>query len=119
MGRFSEAVAELIPPAGQYLALSEFESALGRAYADGGDRAEARKVLKHLRDRMHDEFVSAAFLATVHAGLGEVDEAVTALGQAEAQHSYYVPWWKVDPDLDPLRSDPRFQALLKKVGLGK
>ncbi len=117
-GRSSEAIAEL--RSAQRLEGSgspEIESALGRAYADGGDRAEATKVLDHLRNRMRDEFIAATFMATMHAGLGEVDEAFAALGQAEAQHSYYVPWWKVDPELDPLRSDPRFTVLLKKVGL--
>jgi tetratricopeptide (TPR) repeat protein len=95
----------------------EQESALGRAYADAGDRSKATEVLNHLREQMRDAFVSAAFLATVHIGLGQVDEAFAALEEAAAQHSYYVPWWKLDPDLDPLRSDPRFAALLKKVGL--
>ncbi|MBI3768716.1 MAG: tetratricopeptide repeat protein [Deltaproteobacteria bacterium] len=115
--KFSEAIAEL-HTAQQFAGSPKAESALGRAYADGGDRAEATKVLNHLRERMHDEFVSAAFVATVHIGLGEVDEAFAALAQAEAEHSYYVGWWKGDPELDPLRSDPRFAALLKKVGLG-
>ena len=117
-GRFSEAVAELhtaqrLEGAGN----AEIESALGRVHADGGNRAEATKVLTHLRERARDEFVSAAFIATIHIGLGEMDEALAALAQAEAQHSYHVGWCKVDPDLDPLRSDPRFTALLKKVGL--
>ncbi len=67
---------------------------------------------EHLRQRMKDEFVSASFLANVHIGLGQVDEAFTALARAAAEHSYYVGFWKVDPDLDPLRSDPRFVALL-------
>ncbi len=115
-GRLSEAIAEL-HAAQQFAGSTEIESALGRAYADGGDRAGASKVLKHMRERLHDEFVSAAFVATVHAGLGEVDEAFASLTQAEAEHSYYVGWWKIDPELDPLRSDPRFTALLKKVGL--
>ena len=74
-------------------------------------------MLNHLREQMHDTFVSAAFLATVHIGLGQVDEAFAALEEAAAQHSYYAAWWKIDPELDPLRSDPRFTALLKKVGL--
>jgi TolB-like protein/class 3 adenylate cyclase/lipoprotein NlpI len=117
-GRFSEAVTEL-RIAQEISASPEIESVLGRVYADGGDRLEATKVLNHLRERMRDEFISSAYVATILVGLGETDEAIVALAQAEEQHSYYVMWWKVDPDLDPLRSDPRFTALLKKVGLDK
>ena len=117
VGRFSEAVAELHTAQQLGAGHPEIESALGRAYADAGDRAEATKVLTHLRERARDEFVSAAYVATLSIGLGEIDEAFAALAQAAAQHSYYVGWWKVDPELDPLRSDPRFAALLKKVGL--
>jgi tetratricopeptide (TPR) repeat protein len=118
-GRFPEAIATLENAHRRWEGSegSEYEAALGRAYADAGNRIEAGKILDHMRERSRTAFVSAAFLATVHAGLGEVDEAFTALGQAAAQHSYYVGWWKVDPELDPLRSDPRFAALLKKVGL--
>jgi adenylate cyclase len=116
MGRFSEAIVEL-RTAMQLAPGPEPESALGRAYADAGDRSKATEVLDHLREQMRDTFVSAAFVATVHIGLGQVDEAFSALEEAAAQHSYYVPWWKLDPELDPLRSDPRFTALLKKVGL--
>jgi TolB-like protein/tetratricopeptide (TPR) repeat protein len=120
-GRFPEAIATLENAHRRWEGSegSEYEAALGRAYADAGNRIEAGKILDHMRERSRTAFVSAAFLATVHAGLGEVDEAFTALGQAAAQHSYYVGWWKVDPELDPLRSDPRFTALLKKVGLDK
>jgi TolB-like protein/class 3 adenylate cyclase/Flp pilus assembly protein TadD len=117
-GKFAEGIAEL--HTAQQLEKSgspEIESALGRAYADSGDRTEATKVLERLRQRQKDEFVSASFLANVHIGLGQVDDAFAALAQAETEHSYYVGFWKVDPDLDPLRSDPRFTALLKKVGL--
>ena len=117
-GRFAEAVVEL--RTAQRLEGSgntEIEGVLGRVYADAGNRAEATKVLTHLRERARDEFVDSAFLATIHVGLGEIDQAFAALAQAETDHSYFVGWWKVDPDLDPLRSDPRFTALLKKVGL--
>jgi predicted amidophosphoribosyltransferase len=48
---------------------------------------------------------------------GKKDGALAALAQAYEQRSWYVTWWKLDPDLDPLRSDPRFAALLKKAGL--
>jgi len=115
-GRLSDALAEL--RSGQEKTTDpELESAIGRVYADAGDRAAATTVLDHLHARMRDEFVSAAFMATIHAGLGEGDDALAALAQAAAQHSYYVGWWNIDPELDPLRADPRFSALLKQVGL--
>jgi adenylate cyclase len=117
-GRFSEAIAEL-HTAMQPVSGPEAEAALGRTYADAGDRGKATDVLNHLREQMREQFVSAAFLATVHIGLGEVDEAFAALEEAAAQHSYYAGWWKLDPELDPLRSDPRFTALLEKVGFDK
>jgi hypothetical protein len=82
-----------------------------------GDRAEATKVLESLRERMRDEFVSAAFLAVLQTGLGDADDALASFAQAEAEHSYYIASLKVDPGLDSLRSDPRFTALLQKVGL--
>jgi len=114
-GRFSEAVAEL--RTAMSLPGPEAEAALGRAYADAGDRSKATEVLNHLHEQMRDTFVSAAFLATVHIGLGQVDEAFAALEEAAAQHSYYAAWWKIDPELDPLRADPRFAVLLKNAGL--
>ena len=74
-------------------------------------------MLDHFRERLREAFVPAYSVAMVHVGLGHIDEAFEWLAKAEAEHSYYIPWLKLDPDLDPLRADPRFAALLKKVGL--
>jgi tetratricopeptide (TPR) repeat protein len=114
--RFPEAIAEA-RKAQQLSAYAEIESVLGRVLADSGDRAEATKVLDHLRERARTEFVAPPYLATILIGLGRLDEALVELAKAVEARSYYVMYWKVDPDLDPLRSDPRFAALLKKVGL--
>jgi hypothetical protein len=73
-------------------------------------------MLGQLRERLRDGFVSTYYVATVQVGLGHVDEAFDWLAKAEAERSVYVGWLKVDPELDPLRSDPRFTELLKKVG---
>jgi tetratricopeptide (TPR) repeat protein len=111
VGRFSEALAEARKA--QQLEGSgntEIEGALGRAYADAGNRTEAIKILTRLRECARNEFVSSTFIATIHIGLGEVDEALAALTQAEQEHSYWVGWWKVDPELDrcaPTRASPR------------
>jgi len=75
-------------------------------------------VLDHLREQRRDTFVSAAFLAAVHIGLGEVDEAFAALAQAETQHSYYVAWWKLDPELDPFALRPALRGAAEAGGVG-
>jgi len=117
VGKLTEALAELRTGLGQGWTNPEFESALGRAYADAGNRPEAEKVLDRFRERLQVGFVPAYSIATVHVGLGHIDEAFDWLAKAEAERSYYIPWLKLDPELDPLRADPRFAALLKKVGM--
>src|SRR5262249_46591672 len=106
-GKFPEAIAELLA-AQRISPIAEVEATLGRIYADAGDKVEATKMLNHLRERMRDQFVSAGYIANVFIGLGKLDEALAELAEAEVQRWYNVGWWKVDPDLDPLRSDPRF-----------
>jgi hypothetical protein len=78
-------------------------------------KASATRLLNELRTRQRDEFIAPAYLAAILIGLGRTDEALAALAEAYAQRSWYVSWWTLDPDLDPLRSYPRFTALLKKA----
>jgi Flp pilus assembly protein TadD len=116
-GRFPEALTAA-RKAQQLSAYAEIESVLGRVLADSGDRAEATKVLDHLRERARHEFVAPPYVATILIGLGRLGEALVELAKAAEARSFHVMFWKVDPDLDPLRADPRFTELLKKVGLG-
>ena len=93
----------------------EIEAAMGRAHAEAGEEEEAEKVLDDFRERLQHGFVSAYYLALVHVGLGQFDQAFDWLAKAEAERSFYIGWLKVDPELDPLRSDPRFAALMRKL----
>ena len=95
----------------------EIDSELGRIYADSGDRAAAVKVLSQLEEQRRASFFPAYEVAIVHAGLGQTDEALRLLEDAYAERGLWMSWLGVDPDLDQLRSDPRFKALLRKVGL--
>jgi hypothetical protein len=63
------------------------------------------------------EYVSPGELAVLYAGLGDKEAALSSLEKAYAAHDLQMQFLKIDPHFDSLRSDPRFQDLMRKVGL--
>ncbi len=98
---------------------ARFRTSLGHALALSGKKAEAQQILDELKKLSAQQYVSAADIAFIHIGLGEKDQAFAWLDQAVAEHSNWLIWLKVEPLFNSLRSDPRFTALLKKIGLEK
>ncbi len=92
-------------------------SELGRAYALSGQKGEARKALDQLEEQWKRDHVGAYNIATIYAALGENGQAFAWLDKAYADRSFLFTFLKVDPELDSLRSDPRFQDLVRRVGL--
>jgi TolB-like protein/class 3 adenylate cyclase/cytochrome c-type biogenesis protein CcmH/NrfG len=90
---------------------------LGHAYAVAGDRDAAQRVIEELHQQSQAGHVSPYYFAVIYAALGDTDQAFTLLDRAYDDRGFYISSLKVDPMVDPLRSDPRFAALLKKVGL--
>ncbi len=90
---------------------------LGHAYAVSGKRAEAQKVLAELKDLSKRRYVAPFDVALVYAGLGDKAQALEWLGKAYEDHSQWFVWIKVDPRFDTLRGEPRFQDLLRRMGL--
>jgi tetratricopeptide (TPR) repeat protein len=88
---------------------------LARAYAAAGNKIEARKILATLMVESKKRYVPPYFVATVHAALGENEDALTWLGKADEGRDTNLQWLKVDVAFDPLRSDPRFQELLSRL----
>jgi TolB-like protein/Flp pilus assembly protein TadD len=88
---------------------------LARAYAAAGKRQEATALLNDLRTRSADGYSHAAEIAMVYAALGDKDQAMTWLNQAYEER--FNPGVLLRIGFDPLRSDPRFQDLLRRVGL--
>ena len=88
---------------------------LGAALAKAGQRDEAEKILKQLETTK--EYVSPAELATLYAGLSDKEKTLAALERAYAAHDLQLQYLAADPDLDSLRAEPRFQDLIRKVGL--
>jgi serine/threonine protein kinase/tetratricopeptide (TPR) repeat protein len=120
-----------------YLHLSQYESAaqtleralvvsgrhpdafsqLGQTYALQGRASEARKLLAELDELSKTRFVPAYDRALIHAGLKQRDEAFYWLEQAYNERHGALALLAVDPDVNLLRDDPRFDELVRKVGL--
>lgn len=88
------------------------------AYAQAGRRAEALRLLAELKEkRKQTGFVPAGAFVNAYLGLGENDQTLAWLEQAYQEQSNILQSLKVHPFFDPIRSDPRFADLLRRVGL--
>ena len=87
------------------------------AHADGvsGNQAEAQKLLAQLVTQSKQQYVSPYYIAIVYLALGKNDDAINWLERAFADRSNGLVFARVEPELDPLRSDPRFVALEHKL----
>ena len=115
---YDEAIAEInnairLSGGGDVRALAT----LGHALASAGRRDEAGKVLTGLEQLSKQKYVSPYFIAVIHSGLGEQDQALRRLEQAYQERHAYMVLLKVEPVFDPIRSDPRFANLLRRVGI--
>lgn len=93
------------------------ETSLAHVFAASGDTAKAKELLEHLKQLSTERYVSAYEIAEVYVGLGENDLAFYWLQKAFDERSRALIFLKVEPRLDSIRSDPRFNALLKKMNL--
>jgi TolB-like protein/DNA-binding winged helix-turn-helix (wHTH) protein/Tfp pilus assembly protein PilF len=94
-----------------YLAL------LGNAYGLAGERGEATKILNELKARSKHEYVSPDNFCDLYVALGDKDRAFAWLERAYEEHTDAISGLKLWRKYDPLRSDPRYQELLRRVGL--
>ncbi len=114
-GRLPEAVREFeaaIKWAGTD-SIPVYLAALGHAYAVAGQRDQAERLIQALKSR---PYVSPVDLATIYTGLGELDPAFQWLERAFAGRAYGLVFLPTDPRFEPLRHDPRFTDLMRRVG---
>jgi Tfp pilus assembly protein PilF len=90
-------------------------SALANVYARSGNKAEAEKLLADLVSESKKQYVSPYYFAVVYVGLGEREKAMDWLEKAYADRSNGLVFLKVEPELDDLRSNPRFVILRQKL----
>jgi TolB-like protein/DNA-binding winged helix-turn-helix (wHTH) protein/Tfp pilus assembly protein PilF len=90
---------------------------LGLTYGLAGRKAEATKVLNELLELNKNRYVTPAAFVNVYIGLGDKEQAFVWLEKAFKERSNYVAYLKVFPLLDPIRSDRRFDDLVRRIGL--
>jgi len=114
-GMHQEAVAEFQKAANQRSGALAPLAGLAEAYAIAGKRDDAHRLLNQLKALSGQTHVVPYLIADIYVGLGEREEAFAWLERAFEAHDPPLVWLKVDPDLDPLRSAPRFQDLLRRM----
>jgi eukaryotic-like serine/threonine-protein kinase len=92
-------------------------AALAHTYGVSGRANDARQLLDNLTELAKHKYVAPHFLAGIHIGLGDNNRAMECLEKSWQEHCHWLIYLHLDPSMDALRSDPRFQDLLKRVGL--
>jgi len=116
LGRCPEALAVLQSSSDQHVAA--LGGIRGYTYAKCGRRAQAQAELERFRVQAREgRYVSAYVLAVIYAGLGDTDQAMAELEKAYVEHTWAMYMIRVEPAFAALHSDPRFIALVRKVGL--
>jgi serine/threonine protein kinase/tetratricopeptide (TPR) repeat protein len=98
---------------------SIIETWIGIAYSRIGNRREAQKLLDDMIERSKGVYISPSLLGRLYFALGKNDQGFKWLEKAYEERDRWLFYLKIDPVFDSVRSDPRFTALLKKIGLEK
>jgi eukaryotic-like serine/threonine-protein kinase len=119
-GAYTQAIAEYEKDPRAYTVSTEnqvWAAGLGWVYAVAGRRSDALKVISQLKELEAQAFVDHYNLGMIYVALGDKNQAFSDLGRAYEQRSNGLVYLKVDPFWKDVRSDPRFQDLLRRIGL--
>jgi TolB-like protein/Flp pilus assembly protein TadD len=117
-GKYAEAEGELQTIGSLKTWPQPLLAAAGLVYARLGKRSEAEAVLQEFADRKSQgRYASGYAIASVHLALGDKETALARLEDGYRERTHWMLWLKRDPRWDPLRPDPRFQDLVRRVGL--
>jgi TolB-like protein/Flp pilus assembly protein TadD len=116
---FQKAVAEFQTAAELSGGSLIYVAAIAEAYARWGKREEALQMLNQLEKEPVEKHIAPSDLSLVYSGLGEKEQALSLLEEAYEQRDASLVWSKVAPEVDPLRSEPRFRDLLRRMNFPK
>jgi tetratricopeptide (TPR) repeat protein len=117
LGRYEEAIAAGEKGVELSGGSSLMRAALAQTLAAAGFREKALGILDDLTKLTAQRYDSPYFFAGIHVGLGENDRAIEYLEKAYEQRAHWIIYLHIDPGMDALRSDSRFQDILRRIGL--
>src|ERR1700678_1035392 len=117
MGRFDEAIAEGEKGVRASGGSPLIRASLAQSFGAAGEANEAREILYALIILAKQKYVAPYFLAGIYVGLGDEERAMESLEKSYEEHSHWLLYLQLDPGMDGLRSNLRFQELLRRVGL--
>jgi len=118
LGRAADAIPEFQKAVELSQSNSDAVAGLAYSYVRTGQRPKAEEVLRDLLQKSKSSYISPYMIGAIYASLGDKDKAFEFLEKAFRERSPDVPsFLRVDPRMDGLRSDPRFQQLVHRVGL--
>jgi serine/threonine protein kinase/Flp pilus assembly protein TadD len=117
MGRYELAIAEGEKGVKLSGGSPLISAALAQTFAAAGKKKKAIQILDELTKLAKQKYVAPYYFAGVHIGLGESDRAMECLEKSYEEHSHWLIYLHIDPSMDALLSNPRFQDLLRRVGL--
>ena len=115
-GRSHDAIRLLMKAPDAVRQTARWIGSVGYLYAVTGNTNEAQNCLISLQALAVHEVVSPFLAGMIYQGLGDKDRAIQLIGEALDERLLRPGWIAVDPMFDPIRSDPRFQSLIRKVG---
>jgi tetratricopeptide (TPR) repeat protein len=116
MSMYPEAIATIEKAMSIAGRTPELVTILARAYALSGRKDEAETLLQELHERAASEYVLPIYFAGIYTSLGNKDEAFRWLGRAYQERNSGMAYLRTWPLWDPLRSDPRFDDLVQRMG---
>ena len=116
-GKYDEAISTVgqMSPDSPFVWMSGV--VLAHAYAKQGKRAEAEQQISRLRDLAKTRYMRTYYLAAIYAALGDKEKAFAELEESFAERDCFLGRIAIDPAMDPLRDDPRFKSLMKRMNL--
>ena len=114
-GKYPEAIAELTKARDLPSGFAPATSELGYIYAVSGQRTKAQELLQELEERATRQFIDPYYVAIIYLGLGEQDQTFAWLNKAYEERSFWLLWLRVEPKFDRLRSDSRYQSLVRRM----